>query len=119
MLCIFALFCPGVFVCCNSWAQTTATLAVQVAAQGSDSPSGLVVAGFGGFFQKPTLARILRRDTEGVRSGAPAPPQAIGTGRILSRQPADRLPAGEGQAIRSGDAGAGTEDGCQGGAPVE
>jgi hypothetical protein len=37
------IFLSALVVSCNSWAQTTATLAVQVAAQGSDSPSGLVV----------------------------------------------------------------------------
>jgi hypothetical protein len=39
----FAIVLSALVVSCHSWAQTTATLAVQVAAQGSDSPSGLVV----------------------------------------------------------------------------
>jgi len=39
----FGIILSALIVSCNSWAQTTATLLVQVAAQGSDSPSGLVV----------------------------------------------------------------------------
>lgn len=39
----FGIILSALFVCCNSWAQTTATLAVEVAAQTGYSPSGLVV----------------------------------------------------------------------------
>jgi hypothetical protein len=39
----FGFVLAALIVTCNAWAQTSATLAVQVAAQGSDSPSGLVV----------------------------------------------------------------------------
>ncbi len=39
----FAIVLSALVISCNSWAQTTASLAVQVSAQGTDSPSGLVV----------------------------------------------------------------------------
>jgi hypothetical protein len=39
----FAIILSALVISCPSWAQTTATLAVQVAAQSSDSTSGLVV----------------------------------------------------------------------------
>jgi hypothetical protein len=39
----FGIILSALIISCTSWAQTTATLAVQVAAQGSDSPAGLVV----------------------------------------------------------------------------
>jgi hypothetical protein len=39
----FGIILSGLIVCCNSWAQTSAALSVQVAGLGGASPAGLVV----------------------------------------------------------------------------
>lgn len=39
----FGIILSGLIICCNSWAQTSAALAVEVTAPGGGSPAGLVV----------------------------------------------------------------------------
>ena len=58
-----------------------------------------VQQGVRGVFQKSPRARIVYRNTEGVRRGAPAPRQAVRAGRVLPGQPAERLPAGAVEAV--------------------